>query len=166
MNILFLLPLAGAFGGGQRGPTGQSSSAPPPAAVSERVPPPQPTTAAKPPSAQGTCGLVRVHFEIDSADLTDEDKELLRSTAQCLRQSPQLRVNVEGNTDERGSEEYNHQLGERRARSVALYLESQGVTGDQLRMISYGKDHPLCTQSDEQCWERNRRTAIRPTCHM
>jgi peptidoglycan-associated lipoprotein len=122
--------------------------------------------AAEPSSSAGTCGLVRVHFELNSADLSDEDKTILKSTAECLKNEDRLRVSVEGNADERGTQDYNHQLGEERARAVSQYLEQQGVSVGQVSTISHGKDNPLCVQSDEECWARNRRTAIRPTCHM
>jgi peptidoglycan-associated lipoprotein len=110
--------------------------------------------------------MINVRFETDSAILRDEDKALLSSTAACLKTSQQLRVNVEGNADERGSAKYNKELGERRAQAVSDYLASQGVATEQVRQISFGKDNPLCTQSDEECWSKNRRTAIRPTCRM
>jgi peptidoglycan-associated lipoprotein len=122
--------------------------------------------AAEPSSSAGTCGLVRVHFEFDKADLSDNDKTILKSTAGCLKKDERLRVSIEGNADERGTHEYNDQLGEQRARAVSQYLEQQGVSAGQVSTISHGKDNPLCRQSDEECWARNRRTAIRPTCHM
>jgi len=70
---------------------------------------------------------------------------------------PNATVMVEGHCDERGSAEYNLGLGDRRATSARDFLVSLGVSGDRLKTISYGKERPTCTESDEACWQRNRR---------
>jgi peptidoglycan-associated lipoprotein len=127
---------------------------------------PEPVAGAEPSSSVNTCGLVRVNFDFDSAKLRDDDKALLSATAQCLKDNKQLRVNVEGNTDDRGHQDYNKQLGVDRAQAVSQYLEGQGVSAKQIKLISFGEDNPLCTQADADCWAKNRRTAIRPTCRM
>jgi peptidoglycan-associated lipoprotein len=75
-------------------------------------------------------------------------------------------VRVEGNTDERGSHEYNLDLGERRAHAVLGYLEGRGVSTEQLQAVSFGKTRPLCDAKNEDCFAKNRRTAIRPTCKL
>jgi peptidoglycan-associated lipoprotein len=110
----------------------------------------------------GTCTDVRVHFALDSSEIPDADRSALAHAASCLRSSHSSKVNIEGNADERGTEEYNLALGDRRAQSVAHYLEKLGATPDQIKTVSYGKDNPLCTEHDEDCWWRNRRAAIKP----
>jgi peptidoglycan-associated lipoprotein len=132
--------------------------APPPAAT--------PAAAASTPSAskdEPACGTVRVHFELNSSELLADDKPELERAGQCLRHDHGLRVTIEGNADERGTEEYNLALGDRRAQSVARYLESLGASGAQLKTVSYGKDNPECAEHNEACWARNRRAAVKPT---
>lgn len=108
------------------------------------------------------CGAIRVHFDLDSSEIKQDDRPLLEQTARCLKDQAGLRVTIEGNADERGTEEYNVALGDRRAQSVARYLEKLGATRDQLKTVSYGKDNPLCTAHDESCWTENRRAQIKP----
>jgi len=67
---------------------------------------------------------------------------------------------VEGHCDERGSEEYNMALGDARAKQTREYLATMGLPGDQLRTISYGKEHPVCSDHDEDCWQKNRRAHL------
>jgi peptidoglycan-associated lipoprotein len=114
------------------------------------------------PDTKNDCGLVRVHFELNSAQIEDGDKPLLEQSAQCLKQDKQLHVTIEGNADERGTEEYNLALGDHRARAVATHLERLGASAAQLKTVSYGKEQPECTEHDEACWAKNRRAAIRP----
>jgi peptidoglycan-associated lipoprotein len=109
------------------------------------------------------CRSFRVHFDFDRAVLHDQDKPALERIARCLRADNMFDVTVEGNCDERGTEEYNLHLGNRRARAVAKYLEDLGVSGQQLKTISYGKDRPLCTEHDEACWAQNRRDRLNPS---
>ena len=80
-----------------------------------------------------------------------------RATPTCSRAQRQFMVTIEGHADERGTNEYNLALGERRANAVSDYLGSLGVAGDRLRTISYGEERPVCTESDESCWSQNRR---------
>jgi peptidoglycan-associated lipoprotein len=121
-----------------------------------------------PPSAQATagCGLVRVHFETDSAELGAAEKAQLNDAADCLKAKQRLRITVAGNTDERGSEAYNLQLGEERAQAVANYLEERGVDRARLMTESLGKDQPLCDDSKPDCWKKNRRTTMRDACRL
>ena len=102
----------------------------------------------------------------------DYNKHILRSDAQAalqadaktladiLRQYPDYKLTVEGNCDERGSEEYNLALGDARAKAAREYLVSLGVPANQLLVVSYGKDHPVCTEHDEACWQKNRRAHV------
>jgi peptidoglycan-associated lipoprotein len=98
-----------------------------------------------------------VHFEYNAFNVTDEDKGTLQRQATWLQRYPQVRVTVEGHCDERGTREYNLALGARRANSVKEYLVSLGVSSARLDTISYGKERPICTESDESCWAQNRR---------
>jgi peptidoglycan-associated lipoprotein len=104
----------------------------------------------------------RVFFETDRYDLSAEAQSQLQKQAAWLKQYPAVTVTVEGHCDERGTREYNLALGERRANSVANYLTALGVDAGRLSVISYGKERPQCTDSNEACWAQNRRgvTAI------
>jgi len=98
-----------------------------------------------------------VHFEYDRYNLRDEDRGILQRQAAWLSKYPQVRVTVEGHCDERGTREYNLALGARRANAVKEYLVSLGVSSGRVETISYGKERPVCTESDEGCWAQNRR---------
>ena len=82
---------------------------------------------------------------------------MLTKNAEALKKFDFLRVTIEGHCDERGTVEYNLALGERRARAAYDYLVSLGVAADRLKTVSYGKEVPVCQQSNEDCWARNRR---------
>ena len=101
--------------------------------------------------------LADVHFDYDSAELRDADRQALTQNADVLKRFDFLKITIEGHCDERGSVEYNLALGERRSRAAYDYLVSRGVAADRLKPVSYGKEIPLCTESTEQCWARNRR---------
>jgi len=98
-----------------------------------------------------------VHFAYNEYGVQDNDKTTLQKQATWLGRYPQVRVTVEGHADERGTREYNLALGARRANAVKEYLVSLGVSNARVDTISYGKERPLCTQSDEACWAQNRR---------
>ena len=87
---------------------------------------------------------------------------MLQRQAAWLARYPSVRVNIEGNCDERGTREYNLALGARRANAVKEYLVSLGVAASRVETISYGKERPICSESTESCWAQNRRgvTAI------
>jgi peptidoglycan-associated lipoprotein len=108
------------------------------------------------------CAALRVHFDFDSTLLRADDRPALERIARCLRAASGLHVTIEGNADERGTEEYNLQLGQRRAVEVERYLVALGVRGDQLKTISYGYEKPLCREHTEVCWAQNRRAAVQP----
>jgi peptidoglycan-associated lipoprotein len=98
-----------------------------------------------------------VHFDYDKHDLRDDDKALLQKQAAWLAKFPAVRATVEGHCDERGTREYNLALGARRANAVKEYLVSLGVSASRLDTISYGKEKPICTDSNETCYSQNRR---------
>lgn len=83
-----------------------------------------------------------------------------KTLADILKQYPDYKLTVQGYCDERGSEEYNLALGDKRATEAKEYLASLGIPGPQLQTISYGKERPVCTEHDEACWQRNRRAHI------
>jgi peptidoglycan-associated lipoprotein len=102
-----------------------------------------------------------VLFDYDSNNIRDDARAALTGDADALKRIftdfPNASVNVEGHCDERGSAEYNLGLGDRRATSARDFLTQLGVPADRLKTISYGKERPVCTESDESCWQRNRR---------
>jgi peptidoglycan-associated lipoprotein len=99
----------------------------------------------------------RVFFALDSFSLSAESRATLDAQAQWLNSNPQVSVTIEGHADERGTREYNIALGERRANSARVYLESRGVSSGRMRTVSFGKERPEAFGSDEASHSRNRR---------
>ncbi len=99
----------------------------------------------------------KIFFDFDRFDIRNEYQDTLRAKADVLKRYSQINVMIEGHCDERGTEEYNMALGERRARAAYEYLLKLGVSPNQLQMISYGKDRPAVMGSDESAWSQNRR---------
>jgi peptidoglycan-associated lipoprotein len=97
------------------------------------------------------------YFDLDKADLRPDAREALTKSADFLRNYPTIKVNIEGHCDERGSTEYNLALGDRRATAVKQFLVSQGIGADRLSTVSFGKEKPFCMDSNETCWQQNRR---------
>ncbi|MBR1734808.1 MAG: OmpA family protein [Alphaproteobacteria bacterium] len=102
----------------------------------------------------------RVFFPYDSSTLTQDARNILSRQAQWLRNHTDRRVLIEGHCDERGTREYNLGLGERRADAAARYLTEQGISGDRVRTISYGKDKPIAVQGSSDEINRINRVAI------
>jgi peptidoglycan-associated lipoprotein len=98
-----------------------------------------------------------VHFAYNAYNIEDSDKAVLQRQATWLAKYPSVRVTVEGDCDERGTREYNLALGARRANAVKEYLVSLGVSAARVETISYGKEHPVCSESSEDCYAQNRR---------
>ena len=96
-------------------------------------------------------------FAYDSYNLDTETTQMLASNAKFLQQHPELKFNVVGHCDERGSEEYNLALGASRAEAVKEALAANGVDGQRVTTTSVGKEQPFCTESNEECWHLNRR---------
>jgi peptidoglycan-associated lipoprotein len=113
-------------------------------------------------AAAQPCGTVYAHFELDSAVILGDDEAALEGAAACLRNDRDTHITIEGNTDERGTEEYNLALGERRAVAVARYIKSLGASPAQVHTVTYGESRPECNEHSEACWAKNRRTAITP----
>lgn len=123
------------------------------------IPPAQPTPTPPPQSDDEIFNqnVQDIYFDYDRADLRSESQQSLTHAAQAISQHPNWRVRIEGNCDERGSTEYNLTLGEERANAAKQYLQQAGISADRLQTISYGKEKPACTQSTEDCWQKNRR---------
>ena len=131
------------------------------------------TTPATTPGANGTGGTAagivpgseedlvanvgdRVFYDFNTAGLRADGKGTLDKQAAWLAKYGSVNVQIAGNCDERGTEEYNIALGQRRANAAASYLKAKGVAGARLATISYGKDRPTAQGSDEQAWAQNR----------
>ena len=99
----------------------------------------------------------RVHFVVDQSTLTDEARGILNGQAAWLNANPDYAIIIEGHADEQGTREYNIALGARRADSVKNYLIAQGISGSRMQTVSYGKERPIATCSDEACYTQNRR---------
>jgi peptidoglycan-associated lipoprotein len=98
-----------------------------------------------------------VFFELDSSTIRDDARGPLTKNADWLKRWTGTRITIEGHCDERGTAEYNLGLGERRANAVRAYLVELGVPGDRVTVVSKGKEAPFCTESNEACWQQNRR---------
>jgi peptidoglycan-associated lipoprotein len=101
--------------------------------------------------------LKDAYFDLDRSDVRPDAQQTLTADADVLKANPSFGVAIEGHCDERGSEEYNLGLGDRRATAVKTFLVNLGVPADRLTTISYGKDRPQCADSTEECWQKNRR---------
>lgn len=106
--------------------------------------------------------LQRIFFEFDQYTLSAEARRTLADNAEYLKENPQIKVLIEGHCDERGSDEYNLALGEKRAQAVKNYLVSLGVEPGRLSVISYGEELPLDPGRGEEAWSRNRRAEFKP----
>ena len=101
-----------------------------------------------------------VYFMLDSSEVMPDFIPVIAAHAQYLVANPAQKITLEGNGDERGSREYNIALGEQRAKSVASKMKVQGVSENQLQIVSYGEEKPAAFGSDEAAWEKNRRVEI------
>jgi len=132
--------------------------------------PPRPAPAPAPMAAPAPAGVVagsiidfqqnvgdRVFFGYDRSDVEDTGRSTLQKQAAWLQRFPTVVLTIEGHADERGTREYNLALAARRAQAVRDYLVSLGVSGARIETISYGKERPICVQSDDACWAQNRR---------
>ena len=104
--------------------------------------------------------LKDIRFDYDKYDIRREDEEVLKENAAFLKKNPNMKIQIEGHCDERGTSEYNLALGERRANSTKRYLVSLGIASDRISTISYGKERPLDPGHNEEAWAKNRRAHI------
>jgi peptidoglycan-associated lipoprotein len=105
--------------------------------------------------------LKDIFFDYDSANLSADAEAALRTDAEVMKAHPGAAVVIEGNCDQRGSEEYNLGLGQRRATAARDFLANLGVPAASLSSVSFGKDRPVCTENTAECWQRNRRDHLR-----
>lgn len=98
-----------------------------------------------------------IHFDFDRYDIREDAKPILKSLADYLIKNSKHKVLIEGHCDERGTNEYNLALGDKRARAAKEYLVSLGVPSNRIDIISYGEEKPLCKEHSEDCWAKNRR---------
>ncbi len=101
-----------------------------------------------------------VYFDFDKSNIKPEFDKIIACHAKYLQDRPQAQMRLEGNTDERGTRSYNLGLGERRAKSVESALEADGASADQITVVSYGEERPVCREHNESCWSKNRRVEI------
>ena len=151
--------------------TSRPAPAPARAAVTPRPADSTPTPASRYPSASTRARidelLARIedaYFDYDKAALRPDALKALQADStelrDILKDYPDYKLTIEGHCDERGSDEYNLALGDRRAQAAKDYLVQVGIPSSQLNLISYGKMRPVCSEHDEVCWQRNRRIHI------
>ena len=142
----------------------QETAAAPPPPAPEPPPPPKQEMAPEAAVAPVTedplawaAGLTDVHFDFDKSAIRKSEEGKLADAAKLLKEDGKRKVLVEGHCDERGTSSYNLALGERRAKAVQKYLADLGVASSRIQTTSFGKERPLCTEQNEDCYQRNRR---------
>ena len=121
------------------------------------APPPTNTTGSATEEELFAQNVKDIYFDYDKADTRPAEQATIQGDARFLQQHAGIHVTIEGHCDERGSTEYNLALGTNRADAVKNALIQAGVGGDRLKIYSYGKEKPFCTESNESCWQQNRR---------
>ena len=122
------------------------------------APAPPPTTTSNATEEELFAQSVKdVYFDYDKYDIRSTDQASIQADARFLQQHANIHITIEGHSDERGSTEYNLALGANRADAVKNALIQAGISGDRIKTISYGKEKPFCTESNESCWQQNRR---------
>ncbi|MGC1417246.1 MAG: peptidoglycan-associated lipoprotein Pal [Candidatus Acidiferrum sp.] len=137
--------------------SGPGGSADASARVTVTAPPPPPVATGPTLEEMFLRDVKDAYFDFNKADIREDARTALGQTADFLRNHPEVKVTIEGHCDERGSTEYNLVLGDRRAAAVKAYLVSLGISADRMNTVSYGKEKPFCTESNEECWQSNRR---------
>jgi peptidoglycan-associated lipoprotein len=138
--------------------TGPGGSQTATARVTVMVPPPPP-----PPKVEVRVedlfeqNMKDAYFDFDKSDIRPDAQRALTSDAEFLKAHPDIKFTIETHCDERGGEEYNRGLGDRRATSAKTFLVNLGISADRINTISYGKGRPVCTDHNEVCWQKNRR---------
>ena len=172
--VLLVLALTAGACGKKRvepGPTAPAPTPPPATTPATPPPPPPPPAAATPPpltedqlfermsldELNKQAPLGDVFFAYDSTEISEEARGILQKNADWLKRRTSTKVTVEGHSDNRGTNEYNLALAERRADGVRDYLVSLGIAADRLTIVSKGEEQPSCTDETESCWQQNRR---------
>jgi len=107
----------------------------------------------------------RIYFAFDSNELTQESRQVLTEKAELLKANPGLNLLIEGHCDERGTNEYNLALGERRARAAYEFLVLMGVDSSKMSIISYGEEYPAVQGANEEAWSKNRRDEFKASAN-
>ncbi len=143
-------------------PARQTPSAP--RQVASAQPPRTPSAATRARIDELLARIEDAYFDYDKHTLRPDAIQTLQADStelrDILKDYPDYKLTIEGHCDERGSEEYNMALGDQRARAAQDYLTQVGIPADQLKLISYGKERPVCQDHDEACWQKNRRIHI------
>ena len=144
--------------------TGPGGNATASARVTVTAPPPPPPPPPPAPTVSEedmfNRGIKDGYFNFDESTIRPDAAQALTADAQFLNQHPDMKFTIEGHCDERGSEEYNLGLGDRRATAAKNYLVNLGISADRITTISYGKDRPFCSDHTEACWQQNRRAHL------
>lgn len=119
----------------------------------EEVAKPEPVERA----AKAEEALEPIYFDFDKSFIREDARPIMKANAEWLKANPKVKIRIEGNCDERGTIEYNQALGQRRAQAAKKYLIDLGISSSRISIISYGKEKPICTESNETCWQKNRR---------
>jgi peptidoglycan-associated lipoprotein len=143
---------AGAAGAGGAGAAGAGGAGGAGAATGTTIP-----SLPSPKEFVESAALRDIFFDFDKYDVRPADKSTLDENAKWLKSNQSALLLIEGHTDERGTNEYNLALGERRAKATRDYLVSLGIDGGRITVISYGEERPTCTDKTEACWAKNRR---------
>lgn len=141
--------VAKGAGGTQEATARVTVNAPPPP-----PPPMQPTVSEEDLFSQN---VKDIYFNYDAADVRPDQQSALQGDIDFLKQHSGIKITIEGHCDERGSTDYNIALGDSRANAVKAALTQGGITADRIQTLSIGKERPFCTESNEQCWQQNRR---------
>ncbi len=125
--------------------------------VSQPPPPPPPTTPSVSEEDLFSQNVKDVYFDYDKSDIRGDQQSSLQADVQFLTQHSTINIVIEGHCDDRGSTDYNLALGDQRASAVKNALSAGGISASRIKTISYGKEKPFCTESNEACWQQNRR---------
>lgn len=132
-----------------------------PGEIADAPPPAPPAEAAKPAAPDYVKDMVanfqRVYFDFDSATLAGDSKQALDQNAKIMAEHADVKIEVQGHADERGTTDYNLALGQKRADAVVKYLQATGVASTRVKVLSYGEERPLDARSTETAWAQNRR---------
>jgi peptidoglycan-associated lipoprotein len=125
--------------------------------VNAPPPPPPPTQPSVSEEDLFSQNVKDIYFNYDAADVRPDQQAALQGDIDFLKQHSGIKITIEGHCDERGSTDYNIALGDSRANAVKAALTQGGITADRIQTLSIGKERPFCTESNEQCWQQNRR---------
>lgn len=154
-----LLAAAGVAGGCAKRPevVAEPPAKPPPAPVAQPEPPKPVDTGTELRDFQALIGRTVLHFDFDEAMLKPDDQHQLQTVGAAMRSTAKAKIRIEGNCDERGTEEYNLALGYRRAAVAKKYLSDLGIDDTRIETISYGFNKPVDSRHNEEAWAANRR---------